>query len=299
MNYYGIFMAIGWLLMSYNLEINNRNNEICSYKIEYISFLGVSLTILGSKLFQKLYRNTWQGNASFGAFYGSYVFLCLISQICIIENLLNNLSFTAPILFLLIRIGNFCNQEHYDNKYFALIEGFCQGLLPLIIMLIYKFENPIIFFIIFISIIRIISEFKRNDFDHKNIIFSLLTITCVLHINKLINYDSMIISFFFVDLISKYSLDASRIVRNYGFNFGLLSKYKEHNLSLHIIILILLLFILIKNKLLFYGSLSNLIDRLINSFIIDYINIPIKPFSNYWFNIGDIMISLGTFLILF
>ena len=129
----------------------------------------------------------------------------------------------------------------------------------------------------------------------------------------------------FIDLLSKYLvfnfIDLYQFIKitsffdithihNFGVSFGLFSKIIP-SLYLVIIGLLVVLFVfyllLITNDKLEYwgffiiicGAIGNIIDRLINGYVIDFIYFHINQY--YWpaFNFADIYISIGILMILF
>ena len=54
-NYYGLFMALGWLYISYDLEINHTKNNICSkdFSIETYLHWVHYLLLLDPRYFKK------------------------------------------------------------------------------------------------------------------------------------------------------------------------------------------------------------------------------------------------------
>ena len=98
-------------------------------------------------------------------------------------------------------------------------------------------------------------------------------------------------------------------VQNYGVSFGLFSREIPHwfliFLALLVVILILYLMI-ISNKnleknayfLIIAGAIGNIIDRALNSYVVDFISIHYESF--YWpaFNFADIYITIGIIMLL-
>ena len=301
-NYYGLFMALGWLYISYDLEINQIENNVCSndFSIETITSFGALFTIIGSKIFQKIFRDTWSGNASHGAFFGIFFYFCLISYICNMDLMLDLLANTAPFLFFMIRIGNFANNEHYVNinnkksKYIAVLEGIMQGPFTYFLLnytnIIY-FENKITSFVVTVSMIRIFFEFFRDNFDTKNIIISLCTIITSVYINSLLKFNTIFYLLFILDITCKNFILDRKIIKNKGFNFSIMRNNK-YNKLIHMFAFIICNYN-IRYLPIFLGSLSNLSDRLLFGYVKDYITIPIYPFNKYCFNIADILVSGG------
>ena len=105
--------------------------------------------------------------------------------------------------------------------------------------------------------------------------------------------------FFFLDLAH---------IHNFGISFGLFSGWASSwffvFLGLIVTFLITYMMIQSKNKiekwgflLIIAGALSNIFDRALNGYVIDYIYLHFKDF--YWpaFNFADIYISIGVFII--
>ena len=98
-------------------------------------------------------------------------------------------------------------------------------------------------------------------------------------------------------------------VQNYGVSFGLFSREMPHwfliFIALLVVILILYLMI-ISNKnleknayfLIIVGAIGNIIDRALNSYVVDFISIHYESF--YWpaFNFADIYITIGIIMLL-
>ena len=134
-----------------------------------------------------------------------------------------------------------------------------------------------------------------------------------------------IIILFFLDLISKklifhfidlntfqflmFFVDIAHI-HNYGVSFGLFSGLIPAWIFVVIglVISVIIFYMMIKSRkniekwgflLILAGALSNIIDRALNSYVIDFIYLHYKDF--YWpaFNFADIYISIGVCIILF
>ena len=98
-------------------------------------------------------------------------------------------------------------------------------------------------------------------------------------------------------------------VQNYGVSFGLFSSEIPHwvlvLIALLVVILILFLMI-ISNKnleknayfLIIAGAIGNIIDRILNSYVVDFISLHYEMF--YWpaFNFADIYITIGIIMLL-
>ena len=297
MNIYGLLMSIAWLCCCQGLKRLQTESNVCSIDIDYISFFWLIFAIIGSKLFQKIFRNTWEGNASHGALFGSFFFLCLISNYCDSFKIVNYLSYYLPGLYFCIRMGNYYNLEHYTNSrlsnYIQLYEGILQGPVTYLLLKLIDPVTPFELFIIVTSCIRIYFEFLRDLFDIKNIFICVVTMITFSQAKYILHLDMALYLFFILDIICKRFIHDSIKSKNYGFNFSLFnsSKFKHYNIYIHICIFPLVLYY--KNLALILGSTSNLLDRIINGYVTDYINIPLYPFNKYRFNIADILITLG------
>ena len=116
--------------------------------------------------------------------------------------------------------------------------------------------------------------------------------------NLLINQSIEINSFF--DLV---------YVQNYGVSFGMLSGSVSHwfliIFALLVVFLIIYLIIISNKKLeriayfiIIIGAISNILDRTINTFVVDFISIH---YSNYYwpaFNLADIYITIGIIMLI-
>ncbi len=98
-------------------------------------------------------------------------------------------------------------------------------------------------------------------------------------------------------------------VQNYGVSFGMLSGTVSHwfliTFALFVVLLIIYL-MLISNKniekiayfTIIIGAVSNILDRTINTFVVDFISIH---YSNYYwpaFNLADIYITIGIIMLI-
>ncbi len=99
-------------------------------------------------------------------------------------------------------------------------------------------------------------------------------------------------------------------IHNYGVSFGLLSNVLSPLLLIIVgfivVFFIIYLFIISKEKIeqwglfiVISGAMGNIIDRIINGYVIDFIYFHINQY--YWpaFNFADIYISIGIIMILF
>ena len=132
------------------------------------------------------------------------------------------------------------------------------------------------------------------------------------------------ILFIFLDLLSKYFVKNNLVlkdrfelnkfldlvyVQNYGVSFGLLSGVLSHwllvILAFCIVLVILYLMIVAKKKLeklayfiIITGAISNILDRAINGYVVDFILIHYENY--YWpaFNLADIYITIGIIMLI-
>ena len=138
--------------------------------------------------------------------------------------------------------------------------------------------NKILIFVIFVSL----------DLFSKFIIKNNLVLNQILELNK------------FLDII---------YLQNYGVSFGLLSGVISYWLLIIIgLMIVLLIFYLMVNskkkleKLAFFiiiiGAISNILDRTINTYVVDFILIHYKNY--YWpaFNLADIYITIGIIMLI-
>ena len=99
-------------------------------------------------------------------------------------------------------------------------------------------------------------------------------------------------------------------VHNYGISFGLFDNYLSYEIILIIggIVTLFVLYLLINSSsriekngffLIICGAISNLLDRLINEYVIDFIYMHYNNY--YWpaFNFADIYISVGVMLLIY
>ncbi len=130
--------------------------------------------------------------------------------------------------------------------------------------------------------------------------------------------------FIFLDFISKYFVKTNLVlnqivelnqfldlvyVQNYGVSFGLLSGVVSHwiliIIGLLIVLVIFYLMTISKKKLeklayfvIIIGAISNILDRIINTYVVDFISFHYKNY--YWpaFNLADIYITIGIIMII-
>ena len=128
----------------------------------------------------------------------------------------------------------------------------------------------------------------------------------------------------FLDLISKYFVKNNLVlnqsikindffdfiyIQNFGVSFGLFSGLLSHWLlifiGLFIVLLIFYLMIISDKKLeklayfiIIIGATSNILDRFINTFVVDFILIHYENY--YWpaFNFADIYITIGIIMLI-
>ena len=128
----------------------------------------------------------------------------------------------------------------------------------------------------------------------------------------------------FLDLLSKYLVKNNfninqRVeinsyfdliyIQNYGVSFGLLSGSVPYwiliLIGLIVVILISYLMIISKKKIeriayfvIIIGAISNMLDRFINTYVVDFILLHYKQF--YWpaFNLADIYITIGIIMLI-
>jgi len=114
--------------------------------------------------------------------------------------------------------------------------------------------------------------------------------------------------------ISSYNLNSFmniELVWNDGIAFGLMSfneKFYYNILTTTIIIVTLIVFFLMLKSsgyqkygflMVFGGSLGNIFDRLYYASVPDFIDIHINNFHWFIFNVADIFITLGVFLLIY
>tara|TARA_B100001057_G_scaffold131747_1_gene131002 strand:+ start:70 stop:522 length:453 start_codon:yes stop_codon:yes gene_type:complete len=135
---------------------------------------------------------------------------------------------------------------------------------------------------------------------------------------------AIIVSLIFLDLLTKYLIQDNLFlnqsikinefldlvyVQNFGVSFGLFSGYVSHWILILIalLVVILIIYLFIKSdkqleKLAYFfviiGALSNIIDRLINSYVVDFVLIHYE--NLYWpaFNLADIYITIGIIMLI-
>ena len=99
-------------------------------------------------------------------------------------------------------------------------------------------------------------------------------------------------------------------IHNYGISFGLFAGILDHKIIIIIgsIVTLFFIYILLKSRdifekwallLIISGAISNILDRTLNNYVLDFIYLHYKDF--YWpaFNFADIYITLGVLMFLF
>ncbi len=138
--------------------------------------------------------------------------------------------------------------------------------------------------------------------------------------NKLIIFFVLILSDLFSKFLVKSKLFLNQTIeinnfldigyiQNYGVSFGLLSGYVSHWLliiiGLLVVGLIIYLMIISQNKLeklayfiIIIGAISNILDRVLNTYVVDFILIHYENY--YWpaFNFADIYITIGIIMLI-
>ena len=128
------------------------------------------------------------------------------------------------------------------------------------------------------------------------------------------------ISKIYVINLSKVSLDTElfsskylniTLIWNEGIAFGIFSfkeKFFYNSITVIIgILIMIIIFLMLKAKglekysftMILGGSLGNIFDRLTYSAVPDFINFHYKSFHWFIFNVADIFITLGVFLLIF
>lgn len=117
--------------------------------------------------------------------------------------------------------------------------------------------------------------------------------------NNLLSHQSIELNNFF-DIV---------FVKNYGISFGLFSGYLSHWILVFAgltIVLFIFYLMMISNKsleknayfIIIIGAIGNILDRALNSYVVDFISLHYKNF--YWpaFNFADIYITIGIIMLL-
>ncbi|QJC32752.1 signal peptidase II [Enterobacteriaceae endosymbiont of Donacia semicuprea] len=144
-----------------------------------------------------------------------------------------------------------------------------------------------------------------NNFFKKNNLLNLFNIILLVSIdiiskNYIVKYIKLYDSYYVNSYLNFTYL------KNYGIIFGFFSKNYFHNILLIINIIILsIIFFFIKYKynILSYnfiisGILGNLINRINYGFVIDFIDLHIYHYHLPIFNIADILIFIGIFILI-
>tara|TARA_B100001057_G_scaffold114456_1_gene112850 strand:+ start:917 stop:1369 length:453 start_codon:yes stop_codon:yes gene_type:complete len=139
-----------------------------------------------------------------------------------------------------------------------------------------------------------------------------------------VNSFLILVFFVFCDLITKFFVKNNFLlneskqlnqfldlvyVQNYGVSFGLLSGLVSYWILVivGILITVLIYYLMIRSnkrleKLAYFiiiiGALSNILDRIINSYVVDFISLHYNNF--YWpaFNLADIYITIGIIMLI-
>ena len=151
-----------------------------------------------------------------------------------------------------------------------------------------------------------------SNYLSKNLLTNLITIIIIFLLDR--------ISKFYVIYLSEknlsYNLFQSKflnisLIWNEGIAFGLFSfdqKFYYNLLTILIILITLIVFWMIFKSeklerlgfmMIFGGSLGNIFDRLFYSAVPDFIDFHIKNFHWFIFNVADIFISLGVFILIY
>jgi phosphatidylglycerol:prolipoprotein diacylglycerol transferase len=186
-NFYGLIYSIGFLVFYYYLEKSKLK-----FKTLYF-FLNVVFIIIFARIYHVisdfyLYKENitsilyiWNGGlAFFGGVFGfilaNLIYLVIIKtknynikeEIKHLYDLLNNIALFLPLLIFFGRIANYFNHE--NNGVFIIpqqfFEALLQGLIPFILLLFIK-EDRFLWFVIFYSVARFITEFWRFYFGFK------------------------------------------------------------------------------------------------------------------------------------
>ena len=99
-------------------------------------------------------------------------------------------------------------------------------------------------------------------------------------------------------------------IHNYGISFGLFAGILDHKIIIIIgsIVTLFFIYILLKSRdifekwallLIISGAISNILDRTLNNYVLDFIYLHYKDF--YWpaFNFADIYITIGIIMVIF
>jgi len=112
----------------------------------------------------------------------------------------------------------------------------------------------------------------------------------------------LVIAIFLLDQLVKYYFlySGAPIQKNTGVAFGLLQEGSYLVLLILFILIILIFFMLTESNIfpmsmVVGGGLSNLVDRLLRGYVIDYLFLDPLPV----FNLGDVAVALGVFLLIY
>ena len=134
----------------------------------------------------------------------------------------------------------------------------------------------------------------------------LILISIVIMLDQMSKYTVSINNDYFLN--KKFFIFSFNYIRNYGAAFNFLEGSRIFLSTISIVSsLILIYFIFLKKtvnsvnryglSLILAGSLGNGIDRIINGYVIDFINLEIFDFPI--FNIADISINIGCIILIF
>ncbi|QJC29814.1 signal peptidase II [Enterobacteriaceae endosymbiont of Plateumaris sericea] len=143
--------------------------------------------------------------------------------------------------------------------------------------------------------IKLMKQYKINNFINIIIICIIISIDLI----------SKFFIFKYFDLYESYYINSYLnlyYINNYGIILGILGEHKYNLIILFINILIFILFYFINikkkssnfiNNLIIAGSLGNFINRIINGFVIDFIDLHVGNLHYPIFNLADISIFIG------
>ncbi len=134
----------------------------------------------------------------------------------------------------------------------------------------------------------------------------------------------ILVFFVFCDLITKFIIKNNFLlnesikinqfldliyVQNYGVSFGLFSGLVSYWILVIVglLVTVLIYYMMIRSKkrlerlayfIIIIGALSNILDRIINSYVVDFISLHYNNF--YWptFNLADIYITIGIIMLI-
>tara|TARA_B100001057_G_scaffold325083_1_gene325298 strand:- start:4328 stop:4774 length:447 start_codon:yes stop_codon:yes gene_type:complete len=139
-----------------------------------------------------------------------------------------------------------------------------------------------------------------------------------------VNSFFILVFFVFCDLITKFIIKNNFLlnesikinqfldliyVQNYGVSFGLFSGLVSYWILVIVglLVTVLIYYMMIRSKkrlerlayfIIIIGALSNILDRIINSYVVDFISLHYNNF--YWptFNLADIYITIGIIMLI-